>query len=262
MSVESRFSDRVADYAKHRPSYPAEALDFLVRELALASGSVVADLGSGTGIFSALLLDRGVRVRAVEPNASMREAAERALGSREGFSSHAGKAERTGLPDASVDAIVAAQAFHWFDPPAARIECQRLLRERGAGPNVALVWNARRESGTPFLEGYERLLLDGAVDYAAVRHQSVASSGALETFFGGVPKRWSTPSVQVFDWEGLRGRAASSSYVPAADHPQHAAFFAALRELFDRTNEGGLVRFEYDVDVWYGHLAPSRSTNV
>lgn len=254
MSVESRFSDRVADYAKHRPSYPAEAVDFVVHALGLAKGSAVADLGSGTGIFSALLLDRGVHVRAVEPNAPMRQAAEGALSGREGFSSHDGSAESTGLPDHSVDAVVAAQAFHWFDPPRARAECQRILRSTSAEANVALVWNARRESGTPFLDGYEQLLLRGAVDYAQVRHQGVASSGALSAFFGGTPKRWSTPSVQVFDWAGLRGRAASSSYVPAPSHPRHEAFFGELRALFDRTNEGGVVRFEYDVDVWYGRL--------
>ena len=254
MNQESRFSDRVADYARHRPSYPPEAVDFIVQVLGLHQGSDVVDLGSGTGIFTALLLDRGLHVRAVEPNAPMREAAEAALGARAGFSSHTGSAEGTGLGDRSVDAAVAAQAFHWFDPPRARVECQRILRPRGPGSNVALVWNARREGGTAFLEGYEQLLFTGAVDYAAVRHQGVAASGALEAFFGGAPERWSTPSVQLLDWEGLRGRAASSSYVPAAAHPQHDAFFRDLRVLFERTNDNGLVRFEYDVDVWYGRL--------
>ncbi len=254
MHADSRFSDRVVDYAKHRPGYPAEVIDFILRELGLERGSVVADLGSGTGIFSALLLDRGLEVHAVEPNGPMRAAAEGALGAREGFRSHDGSAERTGLPSASVDAVVAAQAFHWFDPLPARAECQRVLRPTTAGANVALVWNARRESGTPFLDGYERLLRTTSVDYGEVRHQSVLTSGALESFFGATPSRWSTPSEQVFDWDGLRGRAASSSYVPAAGDPRHDAFFAGLRELFDRTNQSGLVRFEYDVDVQYGRL--------
>lgn len=254
MSVEHRFDDRVADYAKHRPSYPAEAIDFVVKALGLARGNVVADLGSGTGIFSALLLDRGFAVRAIEPNGPMRDAAEHALGARVGFASSDGRAESTGLPDRSVDAVVAAQAFHWFDPPRARLECQRILREHHAGANVALIWNARAESGTPFLDGYEQLLLSESVDYAQVRHQGVATSGALEAFFGGAPSRWTMPSEQVFDWEGLRGRAASSSYVPAPGHPKHDAFFAALRALFDRTNESGVVRFLYEVDVRYGRL--------
>jgi SAM-dependent methyltransferase len=255
MDADARFSDRVADYARYRPSYPRQAVDFVLRELGFTSGSTVADLGSGTGIFSALLLDRGVRVCSVEPNGPMREAAERALAGRDGFSSHDGRAERTGLPDRSVDAVVAAQAFHWFDPAGARAECERILRPRGASANVALLWNARRQSGTPFLDGYEQLLLDDSVDYATVRHQDIASPDALRCFFGRTPERWSTPSVQVLDWDGLAGRAASSSYVPAPGHPRHAAFFAALRALFDRTSEAGVVRLEYDVDVLHGRLA-------
>lgn len=250
----ARFTDRVADYVRHRPSYPADAIDFVMRALALAPGSVVADLGAGTGIASALLLDRGVHVRAVEPNAPMRAAAERTLGAREGFSSHAGTAEATGLPEASVDAIVAAQAFHWFDPPRARAEALRILRPSTREANVALIWNARREHGSAFLEGYEALLLERAVDYAVVRHQNVAVSDALERYFGRPAKRWSTTNVQRFDWEGLRGRAASSSYVPALGHPAHDAFYAALRALFDRTSEDGAVAFTYDVDVFYERI--------
>lgn len=253
-ATASRFDDRVADYVRHRPSYPPDAIDLVVRVLGLSPGSVIADLGSGTGISSALLLDRGVLVRAVEPNDPMRAAAEAMLGAREGFSSHAGTAEQTGLPDASVDAIVAAQAFHWFDPPRVRAEALRILRPSAREATGALLWNARRTSGTAFLEGYERLLLERATDYAAVRHQNVAASDAIERFFGRPAKRWSTRNVQRFDWEGLRGRAASSSYVPAPGHAAHDAFYAELRALFDRTNDDAHVAFEYDVDVYYERI--------
>lgn len=247
----ARFSDRVADYVRHRPSYPADAIDFVVRTLELVPGSAIADLGSGTGISSVLFLDREIAVRAVEPNAPMRAQAESMLGARSGFSSHAGTAEATGLPDASVDAIVAAQAFHWFDAARAHREAKRILRSGARSANAALLWNARRESGTPFLEGYEHLLLARATDYAKVRHQNVAASDAVERFFGRPAKKWSTRNVQHFDWEGLRGRAASSSYVPAEGHPQHDAFYAELRALFDRTAAHGMVAFEYEVDVYY-----------
>jgi SAM-dependent methyltransferase len=249
-----RFTDRVADYVRHRPSYPDDAIDFVLSALALDRGSIVADIGAGTGISSASFLDRGIAVCAVEPNAPMRAAAVAMLGAREGFSSYAGTAEATGLGDASVDAIVAAQAFHWFDPPRARIEALRILRPSPRPATAALIWNARRESGSPFLEGYEKLLLERATDYAKVRHQNVAASDALERFFGVVPQKWSTTNVQRFDWEGLRGRAASSSYVPAEGHADHHAFYAELRALFDRTNESGMVAFEYVVDVFYGRV--------
>jgi len=253
-STTTRFDDRVADYVLHRPSYPADAIDFVMRALALAPGDAVADLGSGTGISAALLLDRGVHVRAVEPNSPMRAAAEARLGAVPGFSSHAGTAEATTLPDASVDAIVAAQAFHWFDPARAHDEALRILRRSDRPATAALLWNARRERGSPFLDGYETLLLEKATDYAKVRHQNVAASDAVDRFFGRPAKKWSTTNVQRFDWEGLRGRAASSSYVPAAGHPAHDAFYGELRALFDRTNEQGRVAFEYQVDVFYERI--------
>ena len=253
-TVTERFSEKVSDYAKHRPSYPPEVIDFVMRVLEIERGSVIADLGSGTGISSVLLLDRGVRVHAVEPNEPMRTAAEKSLGARDGFTSHAGTAESTTLPSASVDAILAAQAFHWFDPERARAEALRILRRSSRSANVALLWNARRPSGTPFLEGYERLLLERSVDYAKVRHQNVAASDAVDRFFGRAASKWSTPSTQRYDWEALRGRTQSASYVPATGHPAYADFYRELRALFDRTNDDGFVSFDYDVDVIYGRV--------
>lgn len=254
-ATTERFADRVGDYVKHRPSYPADAIDFVTKALELAPGDTLADLGAGTGIASALFVERGLRVHAVEPNAPMRTAAEALLGAEVRFASHAGTAEATGLPDASVDAVVAAQAFHWFDPERARAEVRRIVRPSARRADAALIWNARRETGTPFLDGYERLLIAHATDYAKVRHQNVAASDALARFFGRAPAKWSTRNVQRFDWEGLRGRAASSSYVPASGHPEHDAFYARLRALFERTAEAGVVAFEYDVDVYYERVA-------
>ena len=251
MSTTSRFDDRVADYVRFRPSYPDAAIDFVVTALGVGRGDVVADIGAGTGISSALLLARGLGVKAIEPNAPMRAAAVSWLGDDARFAALDGTAEATTLPDQSVDAIVAAQAFHWFHPERARAEAQRILKRAERPAQAALIWNARREAGSPFLEGYEQLLLEAAVDYAQVRHQNVAAGDAVERFFGRAPKRWSIAHAQRFDWEGLRGRAASSSYVPSASHPRHDAFFRELRALFDRTAEGGAVAFVYDVDVLY-----------
>ena len=160
----ARFTSRVDDYVRARPGYPPEVVRLLETECALGPGKSVADVGSGTGILTRDLLETGATVYAVEPNAAMREAAEAALeplsppgerGRGEGFVSLAATAEATTLPDAAVDLVIAAQAFHWFDRDAARQEFSRILRE----PRwVALVWNERAESGTPFLEGYETLL--------------------------------------------------------------------------------------------------------
>src|SRR5690606_2435033 len=108
------FSDRVENYVRYRPGYPAEVVDLLVREAHLSPSSMVADIGSGTGISAEMLLKAGVPVTGVEPNPPMREAAERLLADYPGFTSVDGTAQATTLPDGSMDLILAAQAFHWF----------------------------------------------------------------------------------------------------------------------------------------------------
>jgi SAM-dependent methyltransferase len=150
----------VDDYVKYRPSYPSALFDALERDCGLAKRSVVADVGSGTGIASELLLERGYRVYGIEPNRAMRGAAERALsrwggGGRGDFVSIEGRAEATGLENESVELVFAAQAFHWFEREACRREFSRILRPQGF---VALVWNDRSEDASPFLSAYEALL--------------------------------------------------------------------------------------------------------
>src|SRR5436190_381607 len=110
-----RFSSRVEAYAKYRPGYPAGVIELFQRECGLKPGASVADIGSGTGIFSELLLKTGVTVYGVEPNADMRAAAEKSLATYPGFHSVDGSGEQTGLPDASIDLVTCAQAFHWLD---------------------------------------------------------------------------------------------------------------------------------------------------
>ena len=144
----TRFSDRVADYVRTRPGYPTAVLDILGTETGLNPATVVADVGAGTGLSAELFLRNGNTVFGVEPNREMREAAESLLAGYANFHSVAGSAESTTLPDASVDLIVAGQAFHWFDVPRARAEFRRILRPDGV---VVLMWNTRRLDTTPFL---------------------------------------------------------------------------------------------------------------
>jgi SAM-dependent methyltransferase len=268
-----RFSGRVDDYVRCRPSYPPQLLDCLAREFGLRPEHVVADIGSGTGLFTETLLQHGNQVFAVEPNGDMRRAAEqrfRVARSRVGgavdpgrFHSIAGRAEATTLPDASVDWVAAAQAFHWFDVDAARREFARILRPAG---RVALIWNDRRED-TPFLCAYEQFVREHAIDYAAVKHRNAETDGRIERFFapggtvcqqaGHAPPyvRRGFANHQDFDFDGLRGRVESSSYMPARDHPRHEAMLAALRRLFDRHAAGGTVPFEYDTKLFVGTLS-------
>lgn len=247
-----RFSNRVADYVKYRPHYPAAVREVLAREHGLRPEHVIADVGSGTGILTALFLDGGHTVYGIEPNAEMRAAGEALLAAQRGFRSIVGTAEATTLPAGSVDWVTAGQAFHWFDPVATRREWQRLLRPGGG---VALVWNERRMEDTPFARAYEDLLVRYGTDYTEVNHRGRASSEALEGFFA--PRGYRVhafENVQTFDFDGLRGRLLSASYIPRAGHPHHEPLLAALRDLFDRHAEGGHIAFAHDTRVYVGCL--------
>jgi ubiquinone/menaquinone biosynthesis C-methylase UbiE len=245
-----RFSNRVDAYVRYRPSYPPEVVDALERHAGLHSTRHVADVGSGTGILTAQLLPRCARVYAVEPNDAMRAAAESALGRNPGFVSIAAAAEATTLPDASVDLVTAAQAFHWFDRAACRREFQRILSRDGM---VALVWNERQISTTPFLADYEALLQRYGVDYRQVTGRNV-NLPQLGEFYGGPFTTLHFPHAQDFDFPALAGRLLSSSYAPTAGHPDHAPMLAALSELFAEHQAGGRVAFLYDTRVHVGRI--------
>jgi SAM-dependent methyltransferase len=245
-----RFSNRVGDYVRYRPGYPPEVVALLREMTGLSPSWRVADIGSGTGISTAILLDAGNEVFAVEPNSDMREAAESRLGSRRGFHSVDGTAEATGLEPGSVDLVVAAQAFHWFDRDAARREMARILRHDGW---VALIWNVRQTESSEFLRELEALLLDYSIDYARVRHENVTEE-IVRAFLPRDYGKRVFEHTQELDFDGLRGRISSASYVPAPGHPGHEPLFAELEQLFARRAENGRVRIVYDAVVHSGRL--------
>lgn len=245
---EQRFSDRVENYVRHRPGYPQEIITMLQREIGLTPRTIVADVGSGTGISAELFLRYGCEVHAVEPNREMREAAERLLSHYPNFHSVNGGAQTTTLPDQTIDLIVAAQAFHWFNTPETRAEFSRILKPGG---NVLLIWNERKLDSTPFLKAYENLLLTFAADYTKVRHENI-DAGELGRFFIGPFVTHTFPNEQRFDFEALKGRLLSSSYAPAAGQAGHDEMIAELSRIFDAYNESGIVRFEYDTRVHVG----------
>jgi len=243
-----RFSDRVEDYVRYRPDYPRALVDWL-HGLGVRPDWLVADVGAGTGISSKLFLDAGHRVTAVEPNAAMRAAAERWLGGEGRYRAVDGTAEATGLPDGSVDLVIAAQAFHWFDRDKVRNEFARILSPHGL---VAVFWNSRRLTGTPFLEGYERLLHEYGVDYVGVAERYADDESMARWFGRGYRGMASFPHGQQLDHEALLGRLMSSSYAPKPGHPNHEPMLHALRALFDATQDGGTVSFDYDTRVFAG----------
>lgn len=246
----SRFSDRVENYIRYRPGYPPEALTVLRSECGLAPAHAVADIASGTGIWTRVLLENGNAVFGVEPNVDMRLAGERLLADFPKFISVAGTAEATTLADASLDFVVSAQAAHWFDRKRAQREFARVLRPAGW---LVLLWNEREVDTTPFLRDYEQLLLTYGTDYEDVRHER--TTDAVNEFFDPAPYQERVFAMrQEFDYAGLEGRLLSSSYAPGRGHPKHEPMLRELRRIFEKRAVGGQVGFDYKTRVYFGRL--------
>lgn len=248
---KERFSNRVADYIRYRPSYPPAVIDALRHDCALAPQSVVADVGSGTGILTKLLLENGNLVYGVEPNAEMREAGEIFLANYPKFRSVDGSAEVTTLPAASVDLIVAGQAFHWFDRAAARREFVRILKP---GSFVALIWNEREVNATLFMSEYEQLLQRHGTDYSAIHHKYSEQSGIDEFFAPSKVAASEFENRQQVDFDGLKGRLMSASYAPPVGDPRHEPMIDELRALFARHQHDGRASILYRTRIYFARL--------
>jgi ubiquinone/menaquinone biosynthesis C-methylase UbiE len=250
--AKQRFSSRVADYVRYRPGYPAALLDLLRDECGMRGeeSCVIADIGSGTGLLTELFLRQGNRVYGVEPNQEMREAGEGYLSEYKKFVSVPGAAEATTLADGSVNFVIAGQAFHWFEPTAARREFVRVLAPGG----WAVVASNDRRMDTPFARDYEAMLQRYGTDYGRVR-EAYPQAATIKEFFGEVRfGERELSNSQMFDWEGLTGRLRSSSYAPTEGHAKYAPMMAELKRIFGAHQEDGRLRMEYQTIIYFGQL--------
>ncbi len=246
-----RFSNRVNDYVRYRPGYPGAVIEILRAHCGLTPTSMVADIGSGTGLLTELFLRNGNQVFAVEPNPDMRAASERLLSHYAGFRSVPATAEATTLADQSMDVITAAQAFHWFDRARARREFERIVRPQGW---VVLIWNERETEASAFLRAYEALLRRFATDYAQVDHRRIDDAVLADFFRPGKFRLETLKNRQEFDFAGVKGRLLSSSYAPEIGHPNHDGMLAELSRIFEAYQINGKVAFEYVTKVYFGRL--------
>jgi SAM-dependent methyltransferase len=252
---KNRFANRVADYLRYRPRYPAGVLDLMQMQCLLTPAQAVADIGSGTGFLAELFLKNGNAVFGVEPNREMREAGEEYLAAYPRFTSIDGSAEATTLGDASVSFVTAGQAFHWFELTSTRREFTRILRPHGW---VAVVWNDRSTAESGFAHAYEDLLQRFGTDYSRVK-DSYPQIEDIRAFFDH--DKFLTrelPNFQIFDREGLRGRLRSSSYAPSEGHPNFASMIDELDKLFDTHQQGQQVRMEFSTWIYLGQFNPDR----
>ena len=246
-----RFSDCVEYYVKYRPSYPYELVEVMQREGIITNKSTIADIGSGTGIFTVLLLKAGCFVYGVEPNDEMRFAAEKFHSQYHTFVSVNGRAEKTSLKKGSVDVITAAQAFHWFGLNQSRKEFLRILKPQGY---VVLIWNERLIETIPFQNEYELLLRKYCPEYGKSSSQKISQQD-LEQFYGHSKFHlYICANHQSFDFGGLRGRLESSSYCLKDDHKNYPMLMSSLKELFDRYQTKNTIILEYISKMYYGKL--------
>jgi ubiquinone/menaquinone biosynthesis C-methylase UbiE len=221
-AAAARGFSRSADaYDRARPDYPAAAVAWLAERLGLRPGRTVVDLAAGTGKLTRPLAATGAEVVAIEPVAEMRarigDAAARSLD---------GTAEAIPLADARADAVTVAQAFHWFDGPAALAEIHRVLRPGGA---LALVWN-RRPLEDPAHAAIERIIAPHRGDAPAHRSGAWRAAFDATTLFGPLEERTFAHS-RPHDADALADRVGSTSFVAALDDGPQADVIAAVRAL-------------------------------
>ncbi|HVN97271.1 MAG TPA: class I SAM-dependent methyltransferase [Syntrophorhabdaceae bacterium] len=251
MDSKERFSDRVDAYRKYRPRYPDEIADTLKSKCNLNARTVVADIGSGTGIFSELLVDHCDRVYAVEPNQNMRQAAQENLSKYTNFISIDGSAESTNLAAKSVDIVCAAQSFHWFDEEKTQQEFSRILRGEKW---VILIWNDRIAHGDDFNAAYNDLLRQ-FFSQERKANRKMINEEVIGKFYGSSGCEISTMyNYQELDLDGLKGRFLSSSYTPKESSRYHASALNKLKDIFHEYQQDGHVVIKYNTKVYYGRI--------
>lgn len=233
----TRFSPVAEAYARGRPSYPAELVDWVVREAGLQSGARVADLGCGTGLAARLFAARGFTVVGVDPSAEMLFQA-RAAGGGPRYVRATG--ETSGLAAGCAALVSVGQALHWFDLPRALGEFSRVLEPGG---RVAAFWNERRDN--PLMQAYDELLLRHAAQFRD-RHYSQGVLAGLRADGRVASLREARFACrQELDWPDFVARVWSSSYV-AHGLQDRPGFEAGLRALFERFEAGGRLALDYD----------------
>lgn len=243
---KERFSSRVEDYNKYRPSYPPEVITLLKSKYFLNSEHTIADIGSGTGISSELFLKNGNTVYAVEPNQDMRLQAEQNLTTYLGFKSINGQSEATTLAPQSADFIIAAQAFHWFNLIPTRAEFQRIKKPSGY---VVILFNDRLTQGSEFAEGYEKMMNEFGIDYKEIKHKNREIKLQKYIEFFKSYEEFEFPYSQHLNYSSLLGRTKSSSYTPKIDQPNFLLMQARLESIFKDCAVDSHVDMKYVTQV-------------
>lgn len=251
MDSKQRFSNRADVYAKYRPTYPREAVTAICGRVGLAEGAAVADVGSGTGLWTEKLLEAGLDVYAVEPNLEMRSKAEVQFVDQPRFHSCDGSAEATGLASNSVRLVTAGQAFHWFEPTAALPEFCRVIE---GDPWMAIVWNTRDREASEFMDQYSAFLTEFRA-LPVCDHYLIRSAGKLGQYFTAESFEllYFHHEFQV-DFAALTGMVGSMSNMPEAGSKELDEMMIKIRPIFEKNAVDGSVRYCLKTELYIGKI--------
>lgn len=245
------FTGKADLYSKFRPSYPNEYINYLLSENQLDEGSFIADIGSGTGILTKLLLEKKLNVLAIEPNDDMREEAEKTLKVYDQYKSINATAENTSLIDNSVDLITVAQAFHWFDKEKFRLECKRILKENS---KVSLVWNSK-DLTSPLMIELQEICIETCPKFKGFSGGIEDMPDVYNQFFkNGIYETTVYRTDLEMDLEGFLGRNLSSSFSPLRREKEFESYHAALTNLFIKYSLNGKIIYPYITKSYLGFV--------
>lgn len=247
------FDDVASIYEKYRPSYPEEYLNYLISKCNLNKNSVVADIGAGTGIFTKQLLDKNLKVIAVEPNDKMRKVLEEKLNGNKNFTSINGTDKNTNLKENSIDLITVAQAFHWFDIQSFRKECKRILKPNG---KICIIWNKLDTNDTIVKE-------EKNIDYTYTNQfkeinnilQDEKREQLIKEFFSnGTYECKITENNQIYNKETFIGVNLSKSYSLRKEDKNYNEYIKAFKDLFDKYSKNGNLTIKNNTFAYLGSL--------
>lgn len=251
MGNEEKFTGKSKIYDLYRPSYPSELLDCLIKDSSLLSTSRIADIGSGTGILTKQLLEKGFTVLGVEPNSEMRHMAEQNLNSYALFTSLAASAESTTIESHSIDLITVAQAFHWFDISQFKKECRRILKDNG---KISLIWNSR-DLTHPLIQENEKLCAHYCPNFKGYSQGIEETPEIYSQFFkNGEYEIKVFKNDQLYNLQQYIGRNLSSSFAPKDGDVTYRLFIEALTQQFHQYAIDGMLVFPLLTKCYIGKV--------